>query len=333
VKKFRMAAGLAALAMVPAIALAGCSSTGGREEPESNGGTASSGATADTPKITIAMITHAAAGDTFWDIVRKGAESAAAKDNVDLVYSGDGDGGRQAQLVQQAIDQKVDGIAVTFAKADAMKDVVQKALDAGIPVVGFNGGQQDALAAGAFTYVGQDDRVAGEKAGDQLAAEGYTHPICMIQEQGHVGLEARCAGMKSKVPGTEILYVQGTDMTQVTSTLTAKLQATTDADVVMGLGAPFTLAAVDVVAQTGSKAKVGSFDMNADLAQAIVDDKVIFTVDQQPFLQGYESVDSLWLYNNGGFKLGGGGAVATGPSIITKETAGDVVEQAKKGIR
>ncbi len=47
----------------------------------------------------------------------------------------------------------------------------------------------------------------------------------MIQEQGHVGLEARCAGVKEKVPGTEILYVNGTDMTQVYSTATAKLQA------------------------------------------------------------------------------------------------------------
>nr|WP_216845538.1 substrate-binding domain-containing protein [Rathayibacter sp. VKM Ac-2857] len=326
-----MAAGLAALALVPALALVGCSSGGGREDTSSND--TASGATAGTPEITIAMITHAAAGDTFWDIVRQGAEAAAAKDNVNLVYSGDADGGRQAQLVQQAIDQNVDGIAVTFAKADAMQDVVQKALDAGIPVVGFNGGQNEALAAGALTYVGQDDKLAGVEAGKELVAEGYTKPICMIQEQGHVGLEARCAGIKEQIPATEILYVTGTDMTQVSSTLTAKLQADTTADVVMGLGAPFTLAAVDVVASTGSKAKVGSFDMNADLAQAIVDGKVIFTVDQQPYLQGYESVDALWLNHNGGFALGGGGAVATGPTIVTPDTAASVLEGAEKGIR
>ena len=330
-KKFRMAAGLAALALVPIITLAGCSSSGGRTETVS--GSSSAGAVASTPQITIAMITHAAAGDTFWDIVRKGAEAAAAKDNVKLVYSGDGDAGRQAQLVQQAIDQKVDGIALTFAKADAMKDVVQKALDAGIPVVGFNGGQQEALAAGALTYIGQDDKQAGVQAGKKLVADGFKQPICMIQEQGHVGLEARCAGIKEQIPATEILYVTGTDMAQVSSTLTAKLQADTRADVVMGLGAPFTLAAIDVIAQTGSKAKLGSFDMNADLAQAIVDGKVIFTVDQQPYLQGYESVDALWLKKNGGFALGGGGAVATGPTIVTPDTAPAVLAGAKKGIR
>lgn len=331
-KKSRRAR-LAALAMIPALALAvaGCSAGGGREVVDA--GTGTGGAVADTPQITIAMITHAAAGDTFWDIVRRGAESAAAKDNVNLVYSGDGDGGRQAQLVQQAIDQNVDGIAVTFAKADAMQDVVQRAIAAGIPVVGFNGGQEEALAAGVLTYVGQDDKAAGVEAGRKLAADGYTHPICMIMEQGHVGLEARCAGIQEQVPGTEILYVQGTDMTQVASTLTAKLQSTPDADVVMGLGAPFTLAAVNVVAELGSDISVGSFDMNADLAQAILDGTVIFTVDQQPFLQGYLSVDALWLNNNGGFAVGGGGAVATGPTIVTQENAADVLEGAQNGIR
>ena len=76
------------------------------------------GQAASTPRIKVALITHAAAGDTFWDIVRKGAEEASAKDNVELLYTSDPEAGRQAQLIQQAIDQKVDGIAVTLAKPE-----------------------------------------------------------------------------------------------------------------------------------------------------------------------------------------------------------------------
>lgn len=45
---------------------------------------AARGAVADTPRLKVALITHAPAGDTFWDIVRKGAEAAAAKGNIDL---------------------------------------------------------------------------------------------------------------------------------------------------------------------------------------------------------------------------------------------------------
>jgi simple sugar transport system substrate-binding protein len=155
----------------------------------------------------------------------------------------------------------------------------------------------------------------------------------VIQEQGHVGLEARCAGVKAKVPGTEILYVDGKDMTSVQSTATAKLQATSDADVIIGLGAPFTLTLLKSVADAGSSAKVASFDLNADLAQKIVDGAVLFTVDQQPWLQGYMSVDALWQNKRGGFSIGGGQSVLTGPSLVDKSNAADVLTFAQQGIR
>jgi hypothetical protein len=94
-----------------ALVLTGCSSSGGKQVAQSaaDAGAAAAG----TPRLKIAMIKHATPGDTFWDVVRKGAE-AAAKDNVDLAYSGNPAGPNQANLVQHAIDQKVDGIAVTL---------------------------------------------------------------------------------------------------------------------------------------------------------------------------------------------------------------------------
>ncbi|TPV51211.1 sugar ABC transporter substrate-binding protein [Pseudarthrobacter phenanthrenivorans] len=319
-----------ALAIVPLLTLAACSSGGGKTETATSG---EGGQVADTARIKVAMITHAAAGDTFWDIVRKGAETAAKKDNVELLYSGDAEGGRQAQLVQQAIDQKVDGIVLTLAKPEALKDVVKKATDAGIPVVSFNAGEDQSKALGAFTHFGQSDKLAGVTVGQRLASEGIKHPICVIQEQGHVGLENRCAGVKENVPGTEILNVNGADMTSVSSTVSAKLQSTPDADAIIGLGAPFTLTIIKAVKETGSKVKVASFDLNAELAKAIEDGSVAFTVDQQPYLQGYGSVDAIWLGKVGGFKVGGGQQVFTGPAVIDESNAADVSKFAAQGIR
>ncbi len=89
-------------AIVPMLAMSACSSTGGRTEEA--GGGAGGGQVATTERMKVALITHAAPGDTFWDILRKGAEEAAAKDNVELLYTSDPEGGRQAQLIQQAID-------------------------------------------------------------------------------------------------------------------------------------------------------------------------------------------------------------------------------------
>ena len=330
--KFNLRKGALALAFVPLLALGACSANGGKTEAAGADG-GSAGQAADTARIKVAMITHAAAGDTFWDIVRKGAESAAKKDNVELLYSGDAEGGRQAQLVQQAIDQKVDGIVVTLAKPDALKDVVKRAVDAGIPVVSMNAGEDQSKALGAFTHFGQSDKLAGVTVGKRLAEEGVKHPICVIQEQGHVGLENRCAGIKENVPGTEILNVNGADMTSVSSTVSAKLQSTPDADAIVGLGAPFTLTIVKSVKETGSKIKVASFDLNAELAKAIEDESVEFTVDQQPYLQGYGSVDAIWLSKVGGFKVGGGQQVYTGPAGVYKSNAGDVTAFAQAGNR
>lgn len=320
----------AAAVLVPALALTACS-PGGRA-PES-GGEGGGGAVAETERMNIALITHAAPGDTFWDIVRKGAEEAAAKDNVELQYLSDPEGGRQAQLIEQAVDQGVDGIAVTLAKPDALASALKQATDAGIPVVSLNAGEDRFADLGAFTHFGSNEKLAGEAVGERLAEDGYEHPICVIQEQGHVGLENRCAGVKAKVPDTEILYVQGTDMTQVQSTVTAKLQATDAADVVIGLGAPFTLTILQSIETAGSEAKAASFDMNAELAQKIVDGDVIFTVDQQPWLQGYGAVDALWQNQRGGFEIGGGQPVLTGPTIVDQESAAEVLEFAEQGVR
>ena len=155
----------------------------------------------------------------------------------------------------------------------------------------------------------------------------------MIQEQGHVDLEARCAGVKNTFPGVEILNVNGKDMPSVESTITAKLQQDPSVDTVLALGAPFALAAVQSVKNAGSSAKVATFDTNAALVDAIKNGNVQWAVDQQPFLQGYLSVDSLWLYLNNGNVIGGGQPTLTGPSFIDKSNVEAVAEYAKNGTR
>ena len=59
-----------------------------------------------------------------------------------------------------------------------------------------------------------------------------------------------------------------------------------------------------------------TFDLNADAAKLIKDGKILFAVDQQPYLQGYKAVDSLWLYLTNRNTLGGGLPVLTGPAFV-----------------
>ncbi|MFF4351210.1 sugar ABC transporter substrate-binding protein [Streptomyces sp. NPDC001530] len=330
----RRIAPLVATVAASALLIAGCSSSSGGKKAQDSGADASAGK-ANTPRMTIAMVTHAPPGDTFWDTIRKGAQAAAAKDNVKLIYSSDANAGNQANLIQNAIDQKVDGIAITLAKPDAMKDVVAKAEKAGIPVVGFNAGVDDWKKQGLLEYFGQDETVAGEAFGKKLNELGAKHNICVIQDQGHVALEARCAGVKKTFSGkTDNLYVNGTDMPSVKSTITAKLKQDSSIDYVVTLGAPFALTAVQSVSDAGSKAKVATFDLNKDLVKGVQDGDISFAVDQQPYLQGYLAVDSLWLYKtNGNYSGGGEAPVLTGPAFVDKSNVDTIATFAAKGTR
>ncbi|EFL26006.1 putative ABC-type sugar transport system [Streptomyces himastatinicus ATCC 53653] len=329
----RSRAGLATIAVVTVLLATGCSSQGGKKAQDSADDI--SAGKANTPRMKIAMITHAAPGDTFWDTVRKGAKAAAAKDNVELVYSSNPNGGDQANLIQNAINQKVDGIAVTLAKPGAMKGAIAKAEKAGIPVVGFNSGLEDWKSQGLLEYFGQDENLAGQAFGKRLNQMGAKHNICVIQEQGHVALEARCAGVKKTFKGkTDTLYVNGTDMPSVKSTISAKLKQDSSIDYVVTLGAPFALTAVQSAKDAGGKAKVATFDLNKDLIAAVKSGDVQLAVDQQPYLQGYLSVDSLWLYkNNGNFSGGGEQPVLTGPAFVTKDNVEKIAKFAQKGTR
>src|SRR6476620_3327898 len=256
---------LAALtgACVLTLGVAACSSTGGKPAGSGDGG---GGGTVDTPRMTVAMITHEVPGDSFWDLIRKGAEAAAKKDNIELRYSNDPEAPSQANLVQSAIDSGVDGIAVTLAKPDAMAPAVKAAIAKGIPVVAFNSGFDNFKALGVQEYFGQDEKLAGVAAGEKLNADGAKKIICVIQEQGQVALESRCAGVKESFKGGfEILNVNSKDMPSVESTITAKLQQDPSVDHVMALGAPIALAAVQSVKNANSAAQVATFDTNAAL--------------------------------------------------------------------
>ncbi|WSD71813.1 sugar ABC transporter substrate-binding protein [Streptomyces sp. NBC_01591] len=325
----------AVLAAVLGASLVGCSSTGGKRAEERAARAAAEGrAAVDTPRWTFAMVTHSGDGDTFWDIVQRGAEQAAVKDNIKFLYSHNDEAQQQAQLVQAAIDQKVDGLIVTLAKPDAMKDVVTKATKAGIPVITVNSGSAESKRFGALTHIGQDESIAGEAVGEELNARGRKKALCILHEQGNVGHEQRCAGAKKTFDGQmQNLYVEGTNMPDVQASIEAKLQADKNIDAVVTLGAPFADAAVKAKKTAGSKAEIDTFDLNAKVATALQDKTLGFAVDQQPYLQGYEAVDLLWLHRYNGNVLGGGRPVLTGPQIITSKDAAELAQYTKRGTR
>jgi simple sugar transport system substrate-binding protein len=122
-------------------------------------------------------------------------------------------------------------------------------------------------------------------------------------------------------------------MPDVQASIEAKLQADRSIDSVVTLGAPFADAAVQARKTAGSDAEIDTFDLNPKVAKALQEGTLGFAVDQQPYLQGYQAVDLLWLYKYNADVLGGGRPVLTGPQIITEKDAAELEEFTERGTR
>ncbi len=323
--------GALALAAAFALSVTACSEGGAPDDaPDTSGGGAGAG---DNSGYTIAMVTHETPGDTFWDKIKAGAQQAATNYGIDLKYSNDPEPSKQATLIQNAVDSDVDGIATTLATPDALAGAVGDAVDAGIPTVAFNSGIDQFQEVGASMYFGSDENLAGATAGQRLAEAGSQHPLCVIQAAGSVALEARCAGVKSEVPGTENIQVNGADDSAVVSALQAKLAEDDSIDSIVTLGAPIALDALQAMDAAGTDATLITFDLNAEAAQRIKDGDIEFSIDQQPYVQGYMAVTSLYLNLKNGNDMGGGGPVLTGPSFVDQNNIDAILPFAEKNTR
>ena len=139
--------------------------------------------------------------------------------------------------------------------------------------------------------------------------------------------------MKDKVPGTENIQVNGADDSAVVASLQAKLQQDPSIDYIVTLGAPIALDAMKAQEQASSEAKLITFDLNADVAQAVKDGKIEFSIDQQPYVQGYLAITSLYLNVKNGNDMGGGGPVLTGPSFVDASNIDKILPFTKNNTR
>jgi simple sugar transport system substrate-binding protein len=285
--------------------------------------------------VTIAVITHGA-GDSFWAVAKKGAEDAGKDLGITVRYSeSNNQPEEQAQLIEAAVTEGVDGIAVSAPDPDALRDPIRTATDAGIPVITLNSGAEESADLGAITHVGQTETIAGEGAGQKLKESGATKIICIIHEQGNVGLNQRCDGAKTGFGGdVENLQVAGVnDISTTLTEIQSKLESDTSIDGVLALNPDIAVAARDAVAGANSEAKVATFDLSGDVIQAIEDGEILFAVDQQQYLQGYLPVVFLTLNKTNLNTVGGGQPVLTGPGFVDRENAAEIKELAEAGTR
>lgn len=297
---------------------------------------AGTGSLASAKDIKIIAVTHGQANDPFWSVVKNGVTAGAKDAGVQVDYRAPEtfDMVAMSQLIDAAVNQKPDGLIVSIPDASALGPSIEKAVAAGIPVISINSGSDVSKTLGALLHVGQDEYSAGKAAGEKLNQMGGKTGICINQEVGNVSLDLRCKGFSDGFGGTVTVLPVSNDPAEVEAKVKAALSADDAIDTVMALGASTAgepaLAAVKDVGK-GGKVNVATFDLSADFLKAVAAGEAAFAIDQQQFLQGY--LPTVFLANNAKYGLIPGGNVPSGPNLITKDKAAQVVELSAQGIR
>ncbi len=290
--------------------------------------------------VKIAVVVHGAASDAYWSVVKRGVDDAAALTGANVQYYAPQvfDSVEHARLIDAAIATNPDGIAVSIPDVDALKEPIQRALAAGIPVINLDSGEKQGESIGVSLYVGTtSEYLAGVKAGERLANEGTLKVICVNHEVGNISLDERCQGINdglAKTGGSSEVVAVAQDPADVTRRVEAYLSAHAEIQAVFATG---TASANPLIKyfkdrELFGKLKLYTFDVGPEILDSIIAGEMGFGMDAQQYLMGYlpvlflveNATHGFWVQNN----------VFTGPLFIdTPEKANGVLALSKQGIR
>jgi simple sugar transport system substrate-binding protein len=209
-------------------------------------------------------------------------------------------------------------------------------VDAGIPVVVTNAIGPDTLEnTGALGFVGQDEFEVGQRAGERMRQAGIERAFCINPAVGSVPLDARCRGLADVLGegNAKVIATTVDDRTASKNRMKAALQSG-DVDGMLVTAATVNGAqALQAVEETGMKdeVKIAAIDLTPDVLTAVRDGDILFTSDQQQYLQGYLPVQILTLFVEYGLRPQA--LTKTGPAYITADNAEQAIELSERGIR
>ncbi|HEY6889028.1 MAG TPA: sugar ABC transporter substrate-binding protein [Solirubrobacter sp.] len=288
----------------------------------------------------IVFITHGQASDEFWKVVQRGEEEAHKQTGAAVSYRSPDAFSieRMRRYIDLAVADHPDGMVISLPDAKALSPSIKAAVKAGIPVITINSGSDEFKRLGVLAHVGQDEYRAGVEAGRRMGKAGVKHALCVNQENGNTGLDQRCRGLAdglAKTGGTmKPLPVPLQDATAA-QTRMAEALASGPVDGVVTLGPGGAKPALDAIRASGLESKVtlATFDLSPEVLAAVRDGKMLFAVDQQPYLQGYLPVMLLAEKVRYGVFPNEGKLISTGPKFITKADAADVIRLSAEGVR
>jgi simple sugar transport system substrate-binding protein len=220
-----------------------------------------------------------------------------------------------------AVSASVDGIGVSLVSLTAFNQPVSKALSAGIPVLAYNA---DAAGNARLAYIGQDLFKSGQEMGQHIVSLVPSGDIALfIATPGSLNIQPRIDGalatLKSHPSITPHVVATGAALTQELSTIDAYITGHPSYKGFFAVDGGSTQSIGQTIQKHGLVGKVagGGYDLTPITQQTLASGALQFTIDQQPYLQGFMPILELYLYK-ASQSLTGPADVNTGLKFLDK---------------
>jgi ribose transport system substrate-binding protein len=267
-----------------------------------------------------------------FNYAKVGAERQAKEyGNVEILWNAptSADQLKQKEILESAITQKVDGIAISSLNGDFLTETINKAMDAGIPVTTWD---SDAPKSKRIAFYGVDDyaagRIMGEEAVRLLGGKG-----AIITSVGATNLQRRLEGMTEalkKAPGIQIVetYDIKEDTVRCAELMAAGTNRYPDLSAWLSTGGWPVFTRNATASLDPAKTKLISFDTVQPALDLLREGKVAILIGQKYFGWGSESVKLLYDIKHG--KMPASPIIDSGVDVVTKENLDDYLTKWKK---
>ncbi len=277
------------------------------------GGTPSGGTTAgggalssgtDISGRTILFEIKSTPSNSFFVPVVNGAKAAAAITGVNLqIQYGSDDDTTIVNQMNTALASNVAGIAVSVPDAGLNK-VVCDARAKNIAVVAFNtNGATGQGASCVQGFIGQDFVLSGSLIAQRMINDGKIksgdHVFCPVESPEQVYAVQRYAGVKQALDAIGATCEElgtGNDLAPAQATMVSYLLGHPHTAAIIALGGTPLSVAPASIKQAHLNIPIGGFDLSPDILSSIKSGVITATVDQQPYIQGFQAVMEIALY-------------------------------------
>lgn len=274
----------------------------------------------------------------FFEPLKKGMQDAAKMLDVHCDFMGTQgvDLKKQVELIRDAMRSSYDGIAVNIIHPHAFDQVIQEAVDHGIPVVAFNTDDHSTPNA-RLSSVNQNLFQAGRSlAGHVLPLIPQNAPVLLtMHDSGISALEDRLRGIQEVLAQKNVqssVFISGNDAIKGMDKIAGILKENPEIRIVLCTGQADTEAAGRAIEKyfPGKNYWAAGFDLSSKTLDLIEKGHVLCTIDQQPYVQGFYPVLQLTHYLRFGIMPAD---MDAGASVIVRSDIAKVKDGIRKNIR